>query len=186
VELITGSKKSIKYHVSSIKEKGNKKIHDTKYIIHNTDIFVGTHALLSKNLKFDKVGLIVIDEQQRFGVEQRAVLKQKSGNPHLLTMTATPIPRTMTLTLYGDLDLSFINEMPKNRKPIKTWLIPNEKRESGYKWIEKQINAQADQAFIVCPFIEESESMTTVKAAKGEFERLQKYIIPNLKVGHLN
>lgn len=162
IGLATGSKKSIKYQVVS-----------SKY----TDILVGTHAVLSKNIQFDNLGLVVIDEQQRFGVEQRAIIRQKGKNPHLLTMTATPIPRTVALTLYGDLDLSYLDEMPKGRKSVKTWLVPQEKRNSAYQWIEDQIKITQGQAFIICPFIEESESMQTVKAATKEFEHLKKVFI---------
>jgi len=140
------------------------------------DVMVGTHAVLEKGINFDKLGLVVIDEQQRFGVEQRALIKSKGKNPHLLTMTATPIPRTIALTLYGDLDLSILDEMPQGRKQIKTWLVPDEKRINGYSWIEKQIKDTKSQVFIVCPFIEESETMQTVKAASKEFENLQKNI----------
>ena len=146
------------------------------------DILVGTHALLSKKISFKNLGLAVIDEQQRFGVEQRAVIRKKGKSPHLLTMTATPIPRTIALTLYGDLDLSFLDEMPRGRKVVKTWLVPKEKREDAYKWITKQIIDSCGQVFIICPFIEESETMTTVKAAVKEFERLKKEVFPNLKL----
>src|SRR5260221_11250086 len=100
-------------------------------------------------------------------------------------MTATPIPRTVALTLYGDLDLSILDEMPKGRKEIKTWLVPKIKREGAYQWIEKQAKG-GDQIFIVCPFIEESETMTTIKAASKEFERLQKDVFQNLKLGLLH
>jgi ATP-dependent DNA helicase RecG len=157
------------------------------------DVMVGTHAVLEKGINFDKLGLVVIDEQQRFGVEQRALIRSKGKNPHLLTMTATPIPRTIALTLYGDLDLSILDEMPHGRKQIKTWLVPPEKRISAYSWIEKQIRDTKSQAFIVCPFIEESETMQTVKAAGKEFENLQKNVfkIPpeggtSLKLGLLH
>jgi ATP-dependent DNA helicase RecG len=150
------------------------------------DMLVGTHAVLSENINFKKLGLVVIDEQQRFGVKQRGVIRGKGENPHLLTMTATPIPRTVALTMYGDLDLSYLDEMPKGRKIIKTWLVPEEKRDSGYKWIEEQIKTTDSQAFVICPFIEESESMQTVKAAAVEFERLQKDVFPNLKLGLLH
>lgn len=146
------------------------------------DILVGTHAVLSKKINFKNLGLVVIDEQQRFGVEQRAVIRKKGINPHLLTMTATPIPRTIALTLYGDLDLSSLSEMPHGRKKIKTWLVPKEKRENAYKWISKQIIDNKGQVFIICPFIEESETMATVKAAITEFERLKKEVFPNLKL----
>lgn len=140
------------------------------------DIIIGTHALLNQKLKFEKVGLVVIDEQHRFGVNQRALLKEKTLNSHLLTMTATPIPRTVALTLYGELDLSYIEEMPKGRQVIKTFMVQKEKRSAGYQWIKKQIKENNAQVFIVCPFIEESESETlkSVKAVKIEFENIKK------------
>lgn len=150
------------------------------------DILIGTHTLVYKNAQFKKLGLIIIDEQQRFGVEQRGIIRQKGENPHLLTMTATPIPRTVALTMYGDLDLSILNEMPKGRRIIKTWLVPPEKREGAYNWINKKIKQEKDQVFIVCPFIEESETLATVKAAKVEFEKLKNHIFPNLKLGLLH
>jgi len=141
------------------------------------DVIVGTHALMNINLK--KLGLVVIDEQHRFGVEQRAALAAKGINPHVLTMTATPIPRTVALTLYGDLDVSYLFEMPVGRLPIKTWLVSGKKRQAAYNWIAKQ----QTQTFIICPLIEESESLQTVKSAKVEYEKLQKVIFPNLKLG---
>lgn len=169
VELITGSKK---LKIENLKLK----------------ITVGTHALIQKGVDFEKLGLVVIDEQQRFGVEQRSILREKGTNPHFLTMTATPIPRTILLAMYKDLDVSLLKELPKGRQLIKTWLVPNTKRISGYQWIKKQIidSNFYDQAFIVCPFIEESESMDTVKAAKVEFERLQKEDLKGLKLGLLH
>ena len=171
---------SSKYQVSSIKDQIKQKSL-------NTDIVIGTHALLSQKIKFNKVGIVVIDEQHRFGVEQRALLKEKSLNPHILTMTATPIPRTVALTLYGELDLSYIEEMPKGRQIIKTFLVPKEKRDRGYQWIKKQIKENNAQVFIVCPLIEESESETlkSVKAVKIEFENLKK-IFPEFKLGLLH
>jgi len=155
---------------------GSTKTHDLQSIINKADFIIGTHALLSKKNKFKKVGLVVIDEQHRFGVNQRALLKEKALNSHLLTMTATPIPRTVALTLYGELDQSYITEMPKGRQIIKTFLIPKEKRTAGYEWIKKQIKENGAQVFIVCPLIEESESETlkSVKAVKIEFEHLKK------------
>ncbi|MDP2585958.1 MAG: helicase-related protein [Candidatus Levybacteria bacterium] len=150
------------------------------------DVLVGTHAVLEKGINFDRLGLVVIDEQQRFGVEQRAIIRSKGKNPHLLTMTATPIPRTIALTLYGDLDLSLLDEMPHGRKLIKTWLVPPEKRDNAYSWIEKQIKNTKSQAFIVCPFIEESESLHSVKAASKEFENLKNNVFKNLKLGLLH
>lgn len=143
----------------------------------NSKIIVGTHALL--NLKLANLGLVVIDEQHRFGVEQQTKLKEKGLNPHILTMTATPIPRAMALTLYGDLDISLLEEMPVGRLPVKTWAVPENKRAAAYQWIRDQ----KTQTFIICPFIEESETLFTVKSARKEFENLSKNIFPDLKLG---
>lgn len=151
------------------------------------DIVVGTHALLGEKLTFSKLGLVVIDEQHRFGVEQRARLIKKSGVPHVLTMSATPIPRTITLTLYGDLDLSFLDEMPPGRQEVKTWVVSQQKRQAALKWIEKEIINESSQAFIIYPLIEESqnETMKDVRAATAEYERLQK-VFPRLNLGLLH
>lgn len=160
---------------------------NTKLSILNSQfsIFIGTHALIHKKVDFENLGLVIIDEQQRFGVEQRAILRERGDAPHVLTMTATPIPRTILLTAYGDLDVSLLDEMPKGRKIIKTWLVPNEKRESGYKWIKEKIK-KGDQVFIVCPFIEASETLTTIKAATEEFERLKKEDFKDFRLGLLH
>lgn len=182
VGLATGSKK---LGVSSL---GKEKSLSSDSELQTPNIIVGTHALIQKGINFEKLGLVVIDEQQRFGVEQRAMLRQKAKNPHFLTMTATPIPRTILLAIYKDLDVSLLHELPHGRKHIKTWLVPPVKRNNAYLWIKKQIveSDYKDQAFIVCPFIEESESMDTVKAAKSEFERLQKEDLKGLKLGLLH
>ncbi len=177
VSLITGTTNRLKK-----KETGKKLTKKRGTPI----LYVGTHALLSKRVAVPKLGLVIIDEQQRFGVEQRAILKEKGINPHLLTMTATPIPRTVALTLYGELDLSIIDELPKERKIVKTWVVPSIKRDAAYEWIEKQVKTQHTQVFIICPFIEESESMTTIKAATVEYEKLKKTIFPRLSVGLLH
>lgn len=156
-----------------------------------SDIFVGTHALIHKKLDFANVALIVIDEQHKFGVEQRSKLIRKSGNksivPHILTMTATPIPRTIALTFYGDLDLSTLTELPKGRKPIKTWTISPEKRKSAYQWVGEQIAEYQAQVFVIVPLIEESESetMKQIKAATSEYENIKK-IFPKLSIGLLH
>lgn len=174
------------------RSKNHEQNHNSSFMIHDSfDIAVGTHALLNAKVNFDKLGLVVIDEQQRFGVEQRGILRDKGINPHFLTMTATPIPRTVFLTLYGDLALSLLDEMPKGRIKVKTWLVPNEKRDPGYDWIKKKIletdsEGNKNQVFIICPFIEQSESATTVKAAAKEFERLSKEIFQEFKVGLLH
>lgn len=154
------------------------------------DIFVGTHALLGKNANFDDVGLIVIDEQHRFGVGQREFLREKAEKnrvPHVLTMTATPIPRTIALTLYNDLDLSTLDELPEGRQKIVTWIVPPRKRDSAYKWIKGQIKKDKVQAFVICPLIEESENelLTEVKSATKEYKSLKKRL-PELKIGLLH
>ncbi|MFH0863737.1 MAG: ATP-dependent DNA helicase RecG, partial [Candidatus Gottesmanbacteria bacterium] len=150
------------------------------------DVIIGTHALLYETLLFKNVGLIVIDEQHRFGVEQRTQLKSKGINPHLLTMTATPIPRTVALTLYGELDLSFLDEMPHGRIKIKTWVVPSEKRIAAYEWIKTKVKNTREQAFIICPLIEESETLTTIKAATKEYDHLQKEVFPDIRLGLLH
>ncbi len=162
---------------------GNKRLKEEDL---ESNIFIGTHALLSQKLKVQNLGLVVIDEQHRFGVEQRAALKQKGINPHLLTLTATPIPRTIALTLYGELDLSYLNQMPPGRKPVKTWVVPDGKRAAAYNWIKNQIQENGSQSFIICPFIEESETLSSVKAATVEYENLKKTVFPNLKMALLH
>lgn len=149
------------------------------------DIIVGTHALVSKKANFADVGLVVVDEQHRFGVRQRGTLKEKGQHPHLLSMTATPIPRTVALTLYGELDMTVLNEMPKGRIPIKSYLTPDQKRADGYSWIFKKVTQEGAQVFVICPLIEEStvETMKSVKAVTKEYEYLQKDVFPTLKVG---
>ncbi len=148
------------------------------------DIAIGTHALIQKGAEFRRLGLAVVDEQHRFGVTQRLSLRQKGFNPHVLVMTATPIPRTLALTLYGDLDLMVIDQLPPGRQEVKTrWLKP-EQRESAYAFITRQI-ASGRQAFIICPFIEESE-IIQVKAAVVEYQRLSQEIFPELRLGLLH
>lgn len=153
----------------------------------STDLFVGTHALIHKKIIFDRVALVVIDEQHRFGVEQRAHLVKKAGTPHILTMTATPIPRTIALTTYGDLDLSTLTEMPKGRQKVTTWLVPPQKRAGAYDWVRSLITDHRSQAFWICPLIEESEkeTMKDIKAVTTEFLNLKSIFI-NQKLGLLH
>ena len=148
------------------------------------NIVIGTHALIQQEVSFRDLVLAVVDEQHRFGVEQRAALRQKGHTPHLLAMSATPIPRTLALTLYGDLDLSILDEMPPGRQPIATrWLRPRE-RERAYAFVRRQVE-QGRQAFIICPLIEESEALDA-KAAVEEHQRLQREVFPDLKLGLLH
>lgn len=150
-------------------------------------IIIGTHALLNQT-SFEKIGLVIIDEQHKFGVKQRALLKSGSNNPHLLTMTATPIPRTVALTLYGDLDISILITMPTGRIPQKTFIVPHEKRQKAYNWIRNKIIKEKQQVFIVCPRIDQSpdEDQLTVKAVKKEFQKIQTTIFPDLRTGLLH
>jgi ATP-dependent DNA helicase RecG len=148
------------------------------------DIVIGTHALIQKEVEFNKLGLAVIDEQHRFGVLQRSALRQKGFNPHVLVMTATPIPRTMALTLYGDLDLSVIDELPPGRQVVKTKCLEPQDREKAYTFLHRQVS-NGRQAFIICPLIEESEVLEA-KAATTEYERLSREVFPDLKLGLLH
>ena len=146
------------------------------------NIAVGTHALIQDDVDFYNLGAIVVDEQHRFGVKQRNVLKKKSQNPQMLTMTATPIPRTLALTVHGDLDLTIIDELPKGRKPIKTSLVTSHR--GVYDLIQREIEAER-QAYVVYPLIEESETLSA-KAATIEAERLQNEVFPQFKIGLLH
>lgn len=146
------------------------------------NIAVGTHALIQEDVDFNNLGAIVVDEQHRFGVKQRNILKKKSQNPQMLTMTATPIPRTLALTVHGDLDLTIIDELPKGRKPIKTTLVTSHK--GVYELIQREIEA-GRQAYVVYPLIEESETLSA-KAATIEAERLQAEVFPQFKIGLLH
>ena len=148
------------------------------------DIVIGTHALIQKDVEFRKLGLAVIDEQHRFGVLQRSALRQKGFNPHVLVMTATPIPRTMALTLYGDLDLSIIDELPPGRQVVKTKCLEPQDREKAYTFLHRQVS-NGRQAFIICPLIEESEILEA-KAATTEYERLSREVFPDLRLGLLH
>ena len=148
------------------------------------NIAIGTHALIQDNIEFNKLGAIVIDEQHRFGVKQRSQLMVKGKNPQVLTMTATPIPRTLALTTQGDLDFSVIDEMPKNRKPIKTYIIKPSQRNQAYKMMRGEIN-NGHQCYVVYPLIDESETLSA-KAATIEAERLSTEVFPDLKIGLLH
>ncbi len=151
----------------------------------NFDLAVGTHALLGKTVNFSNLGLIVVDEQQRFGVNQRQLLREKGKKAHFLTMTATPIPRTLALTIYGKLDISTLEELPFGRKKVRTYLVPQIKRKRAYEFIQKEV-LKGGQAFVVCPLINTSESLLSVKSATEEYERLSKEVFPHLKIALLH
>jgi ATP-dependent DNA helicase RecG len=147
-------------------------------------LVIGTHALLEDPVQFADLQFVVIDEQHRFGVEQRAALRAKGTTPHLLVMTATPIPRSLALTLYGDLDLSIMDEMPAGRQPVNTYLLRPQERERAYTMIRGQIKDEK-QVFIIYPLIEESENIEA-RAAVDDYEVLSKEIFPDLKLGLLH
>jgi ATP-dependent DNA helicase RecG len=169
--------------VGDIKQKGKKGLRQ-QIESGGVDIVIGTHALVQKDVAFDRLGFAIVDEQHRFGVEQRAALRDKGFNPHMLVMTATPIPRTLALTLYGDLDLSVIDELPPGRQTIKTkWLRPNQ-RQAAYGFVRKQVG-EGRQAFILCPLVEESDAVAA-QAAVAEHERLSGEVFPDLRLGLLH
>jgi ATP-dependent DNA helicase RecG len=149
-----------------------------------TTVVVGTHALLEGPVEFSRLDLAVIDEQHRFGVDQRAALRAKGHSPHLLVMTATPIPRSLALTIYGDLDLTLLDEMPPGRKPVTTRILLPGERERAYAFINGQLR-KGRQAFIICPRIEESET-SEATAAVEEHRRLQESVFPEWKLGLLH
>ena len=148
------------------------------------DILIGTHALIEENVEFKKLGLVVTDEQHRFGVKQRTKIAQKGNNPDVLVMSATPIPRTLALILYGDLDISIIDELPPNRKKIETFAVSKKLDQRVDAFIKKQIE-QGRQAYIVCPLVEENEEMD-LKSVEELYEKYQKEIFPEYRVTYIH
>ena len=151
---------------------------------HEADLIIGTHALISEATDFAKLGLVIADEQHRFGVAQRAALAEKGDDPHLLVMSATPIPRTLALILYGDLELSIIDELPPGRQRIDTFLVGEDKRARVNAFIRKQV-AEGHQVYIVCPAIEEGED-ESLRSAEAWAETLQMAVFPDLRVALLH
>lgn len=173
VELLTGSTKTAKRRqILAELETGE------------LPLLVGTHALIEDPVQFQQLGLVVIDEQHRFGVKQRARLQQKGDNPHVLTMTATPIPRTLALTLHGDLDVSQIDELPPGRKPIQTTALTGRDRTHAYDLMRREI-AQGRQIYVVLPLVDESEKLD-LRSAIEEYRRLQETIFPEFHLGLLH
>ncbi|MGI6295990.1 MAG: ATP-dependent DNA helicase RecG [Armatimonadota bacterium] len=173
VDLLTGS----------LKSKNRREVND-RVASGQTQIVIGTHALIQEGVEFRNLGLVIVDEQHRFGVMQRAALMEKGLMPDMLVMTATPIPRTLTLTVYGDLDISIIDELPPGRKPVKTHWKQYGERKKVYAAVRTLID-QGRQAYVVCPLIEESEKLQ-VRAATELAEYLQNEIFPDLKIGLLH
>ncbi|MCX6796488.1 MAG: ATP-dependent DNA helicase RecG [Candidatus Falkowbacteria bacterium] len=183
--------KKITYgNLNALLEKKLKKSKiSSKLVAQNADIIVGTHALIQENISFKNLALVIIDEQHRFGVEQRKALTEKSNlgenkSPHLLSMTATPIPRSLALALYGDLAVSLIDELPEGRKKILTKIVEENKRQKAYEFIREQIKS-GRQVFVICPLIDISDKLG-VKSVKEEYEKLDKKIFPELAIGCLH
>jgi ATP-dependent DNA helicase RecG len=145
-------------------------------------LVVGTHALIEDDIELASLGLAIVDEQHRFGTRQREQLRAKGkGRPHFLAMTATPIPRSLALALYGEMTLSVMDELPPGRTPVDTQVMPPEKRKEAYELVRREVTS-GRQAFIICPLIEESETLE-VRSATAEFERLQREVFPDLRLG---
>jgi ATP-dependent DNA helicase RecG len=172
VELITGGR-----------TKNERELAALRVQVGQAQLVVGTHALIEDAVKFDKLGLVIVDEQHRFGVLQRKRLIEKGAAPHVLVMTATPIPRTLALTLYGDLDLSVIDQMPPGRTPIDTRWATDDKLSAVWEFVRKEV-ARRRQAYVVYPVIDESK--LELKAATAEFERLRTQVFPKVRLGLLH
>ena len=148
-------------------------------------VVVGTHALIQRDVEFKDLSLVVVDEQHRFGVGQRTVFKEKGATPDTLVMTATPIPRTLSLTLYGDLEVSILDELPPGRKPVETRTIELPERYEAYEVVSEELKA-GRQAFVICPLVEESEALEDVRAAEELYEELRTKIFPDKRLGLLH
>ena len=174
VALLTGSQSTVERR-AALEEVKSGEAH----------VVVGTHALIQHGVEFEDLSLVVVDEQHRFGVSQRAVFKEKGATPDTLVMTATPIPRTLSLTLYGDLEVSVLDELPPGRKPVKTRIIELSERKEAYEAVHVELEA-GRQAYVICPLVEESEALEDVRAAEELFDELAEEIFPERRVGLLH
>lgn len=174
---------NVEVALGSLTQKRKRALKD-RIVTGLAHIVVGTHAIIQEDVEFAKLGLIVIDEQHRFGVLQRQALALKGARPHILVMTATPIPRTLTMTLYGDLDVSVLDELPPGRKPIKTHWRNQEKREQVYRGTQTLLD-EGRQVYIVCPLVEESEKLQA-KSATQLAEQIATEVFPQYRVGLLH
>ena len=174
-----------KVHITCTLLVGKQKAAERKQTLEaikdgKVNVVIGTHALIQKDVVFKNLGFVVVDEQHRFGVVQRGILLQKGLHPHLLAMTATPIPRTMAITYHGDMDLSIIDEMPKDRKPVITKIVKEDRLQNVYKFIREEVQA-GRQCMVVYPLVEETEKSDLAAASEG-FETLQK-IFKGIRIG---
>ncbi|HEX3021743.1 MAG TPA: ATP-dependent DNA helicase RecG [Lachnospiraceae bacterium] len=150
----------------------------------DVDVIIGTHALIQEKVNYAKLGLVITDEQHRFGVKQREALSGKSKDPHVLVMSATPIPRTLAIILYGDLDISIVDELPANRLPIKNCVVNTDYRNTAYRFLEKEVQ-QGRQAYIICPMVEESESIEAENVIEYTL-KLREALPPSIRVEYLH
>jgi ATP-dependent DNA helicase RecG len=148
-------------------------------------VVIGTHALIQRGVEFRDLSVVIVDEQHRFGVSQRTTIREKGSTPDTLIMTATPIPRTLSLTLYGDLEVSIIDELPPGRKPVETRIVDLAERHEAYEAVSKELE-EGRQAYVICPLVEESEALEDVRAAEELCEELDSEIFPNRRVGLLH
>ncbi|MEE1242654.1 MAG: helicase-related protein, partial [Frisingicoccus sp.] len=182
------------YEISGIQIRcglltGSMKVREKKQIYaalenHEIDILIGTHAVIQEKVRFDNLGMVITDEQHRFGVNQREWLLDKGNLPHVLVMSATPIPRTLAIILYGDLDISVIDELPAKRKPIKNCVVDTGYRPAAYRFIENQVGA-GHQVYIICPMVEESEFMELENVLEYT-EKIRKILPDSIQVDYLH
>lgn len=181
--LLSGFGVSVTLLVGSMTAKEKKAAYE-EIKEHRTDIVVGTHALIQEKVEYDRLGLVVTDEQHRFGVKQREALMTKGSRPHVLVMSATPIPRTLAIILYGDLDISIVDELPAKRLPIKNCVVDTNYRPSAYHFIEKQVSI-GKQAYVICPMVEESEEVEAENVIEYT-ERLKEAFAARVSVEYLH
>ncbi len=169
--------------IGSVKKRDKQRIYQ-RVRAGETQVVVGTHALIQEGVEFQRLGIAIVDEQHRFGVVQRAALRAKGLNPELLVMTATPIPRTLALTVYGDLDVSALDEMPPGRRPVATQWVGSQRGDEAFSFVREQVS-QGRQAYVVCPLIEESEKLEA-QAAVRLYDELRANVFPELRLGLLH
>ncbi|MDH7570792.1 MAG: ATP-dependent DNA helicase RecG, partial [Armatimonadota bacterium] len=179
-ELLARFQVEVHLLVGSVRERGKAEIRE-RLAAGRCQVVVGTHALIQESVEFRKLGLVIIDEQHRFGVLQRLELVQKGPNPDVLVMSATPIPRTLALTVYGDLDVSVIDELPPGRRPVRTFWKQERDRTAVYRGIERFLK-EGRQAYVICPLVEGEEGLS-IKAATDLRDHLQTHVFPHRTVG---
>ena len=160
-----------------------KRIAYEKIARHEADIIIGTHALIQDKVVYDKLALVITDEQHRFGVGQREMLGNKGDDPHVLVMSATPIPRTLAIIIYGDLDISVVDELPANRLPIKNCVVGTDYRKTAYTFLAKQI-AQGRQAYVICPMVEASEMIEAENVL--DYTKTLREALPGISIEYLH